>query len=330
MKVYIHYETTEEPWGGLNSFFKSFRNYLKGKNSKDVKLIENISDDFDIFIMGACSCGQNNYIDYKMIKRLLRSRESFWYRVLAKRKKNFKIIHRLDGLRMFYNNRYDPSDDLQIKLSQLADFIIFQSEYSLDTFRKVGYKKNNFTIINNGVNQRLFNLDSKRFWKKNGKLKVLSSNWSDNPNKGYATIAAFSDSYDGEFSFVGNWPKEIDSRKVNIYPPMHHEDLSKFFKQHDVFLHAAQNDPCPNVVLEAMSCGLPVIFHDSGGTKEIAHEFGVRLEGDVSRECINRIMLKMEDNYDNYIENLIKNHNRFSIEYVAEKYLETFNKLING
>jgi glycosyltransferase involved in cell wall biosynthesis len=30
-----------------------------------------------------------------------------------------------------------------------------------------------------------------------------------------------------------------------------------------------QNDPCPNVVLEALSCGLPVLYSASGGVPEL-------------------------------------------------------------
>ena len=39
-----------------------------------------------------------------------------------------------------------------------------------------------------------------------------------------------------------------------------------------LLLHTKVQDPCPSVVIEAMSCGLPVVYPASGGTPELVGE----------------------------------------------------------
>lgn len=46
-------------------------------------------------------------------------------------------------------------------------------------------------------------------------------------------------------------------------------DAPAIYGRADLLLHTKVNDPCPNVVLEAMACGLPVVYPASGGTVEL-------------------------------------------------------------
>lgn len=41
------------------------------------------------------------------------------------------------------------------------------------------------------------------------------------------------------------------------------------YQQADLLLHTKYKDPCPSTVIEALACGLPVVYSDSGGVPEL-------------------------------------------------------------
>jgi len=46
-------------------------------------------------------------------------------------------------------------------------------------------------------------------------------------------------------------------------------DAPALFRRAHLLLHTKVNDPCPSLVIEAMACGLPVVYPASGGTVEL-------------------------------------------------------------
>jgi glycosyltransferase involved in cell wall biosynthesis len=49
-------------------------------------------------------------------------------------------------------------------------------------------------------------------------------------------------------------------------------DAPAVFRRAHLLLHTKIKDPCPTAVIEAMACGLPVVYAASGGTVELVHE----------------------------------------------------------
>lgn len=321
MKIYIHYKTTQRPWGGGNSFIKALTDVLK--SGRQCEIISDINADYDIFLLNGGYKAAGRFINTGTVKNIksLGYSNIFLRLVNGKKKTRKKIVYRLDGLRRFYAGIESRMDEIQLNCVKYADFIIFQSKDSLESFQREGFDREEFLIVRNGVDQNIFNLMGKKFWDGKRKLKIFSCSWSNNLNKGHQSIADASMLDFAEVNFAGNWAKGVNPKKVKLIPPQNAYKLSQYYKDCDVFLYPAKNDPCPNVVLEALSCGLPVIYHNSGGTPEIAADYGVALTD------IKESILDLKVRYFDLVTRIKRDSYRFSIEYAGQQYLDVFRKV---
>lgn len=325
MRVFINYKTTDRPWGGSNSFLCALKGYLS--NLEDIHLIYDKYEDFDLILINTAYTAPGRYISLRQIRRYHEYGYSSLFEYILKlfKKRPMKIVLRLDGLRRFYAEiPEDKGDNIQLSLVGLADAIIFQSNESLAQFKRTinGFSALHY-VIYNGVNQGVFNLKGKIFWNKKDKLKVFATSWSTNPRKGFEDIVRLSCIEGVIVNFVGNWPKDINPEKVQLKPPVPQNLLSVEYKKNDAFFFPSRNEACPNVVYEALSCGLPVIYHSSGGTPEIASEYGAWFKDDLLKALDD-----VTNNYDSFIEKIEKDNYLFSIDYAGKRYVEVFKKTL--
>jgi glycosyltransferase involved in cell wall biosynthesis len=61
-------------------------------------------------------------------------------------------------------------------------------------------------------------------------------------------------------------------------------DAPALYRRAHVLLHPKVNDPCPNVVLEALACGVPVVHSATGGTVELVGEAGIGVPSETTWE----------------------------------------------
>ncbi len=87
-------------------------------------------------------------------------------------------------------------------------------------------------------------------------IKIIAA---QNPNRKIHMIAMGEDAQDQIF----------DNVKIQFIPYVKDTKIvAQYYQAADLYLHGAKIDTFPNVILEAMACGLPVIATDVGGINE--------------------------------------------------------------
>ena len=232
------------------------------------------------------------------------------------KKKGAKIIHRVDGPLQIYRME-DGQDDIKnddklIKLnSNLASTTIIQSKFALKQFEKLNYNFVNTNIINNASDNDIFFPSKKNL---NKKIKLISTSWSKNRRKGQSFFEWMDKNLNFEkydFEFIGR----MDSKFKNIvkFDAMNSEKLATKLRSADIFVFASLNETCSNSLIEALSCGLPVLYIDSGSNGELVKNAGLSFKN------VHEIPLKLQqiiDRYD-YFKNSIEVQ---EIKTIAKKY----------
>lgn len=165
---------------------------------------------------------------------------------------------------------------LNIIRKYLADKIIYQSNFVKNLWEKKYGIVNNCKVIYNGTDINKFKITQR---KKKKKFYIISVEGTQG-NDPFDIAINLSDELkkrrnDFEIILVGknsnNIKDKIKSKpNINFVGKVNHKDLVKYYNLSDIFLLTdIIQAGCPNSVIEAQACGLPILTYKLGAVCEI-------------------------------------------------------------
>ena len=261
----------QQPQGGMYTFLGYFRAYM---TNIGISITNDIQDRYDVLFVNSWK------VDAKSVyKAKIRDREC-------------RIVQRVDGSAWDYGRR-DDADKRQARVNILADLTIFQSQYcKYSTMSKFHVISQDGPVIYNPVDVSVFCPEGEKA-ELPGEIKVAHVTYSTNPRKGAKSLLEIArHNPDLAFFFIGPYESLPHLSNVHRLGYVDRQTLPQVLRSCSVFVHTAENDPCPNVVLEALASGLPVLYKDSGGTPELVGNAGVPVEVENFRQQLEQVLSK--------------------------------------
>lgn len=296
----IFHDFEPPPTGGGHQFLRAF---IRQAETRELKIENNrISH-----TARACLFNSFNF-DERRLKRLRRG--------------SLLYVHRVDGPVDVYRG-WDGGVDRHVQAlnEKFADKTIFQSQYSLGSHAELGFRLRNPVVIMNAADPHIFHSNGRIQFSRTRKIRLIAAAWSHNVNKGTAIYEWLDEHLDWEcfeMTFVGKSP--VTFRNIQMNSPVDSFRMAELFREHDIYITASRNDPCSNSLIEALSCGLPAVYLQSGGHPEIVKQAGAGFE---AAEQIPELMERIVDDYESYQSRI----SIPSIQQVTEEYLKVLELL---
>jgi glycosyltransferase involved in cell wall biosynthesis len=290
------------PYGGGNQFMLALRKALA---LRDMDVRENeLRDGIDAYILNSIHFDVDRFMEFSLKHRL-------------------NVVHRIDGPIHLIRGFDREKDELCFQLNErFASATVLQSAWTYQRIVDMGYNPVSPTIIHNAVDPDIFHSNGRRAFDRQRKARLISTSWSNNPRKGGPTYKWIEDHLDWErfeYTFVGNASEKFSH--IQHIPPVSSDELAEILRDHDIYITASRNDPCSNALIEAMACGLPVLYLNDGGHPELVGSGGLPFHNE---EEILPQLESLVEHYESFQRLIIVPR----MVDVAEKYLSLVRELV--
>ncbi|QOI50333.1 glycosyltransferase family 4 protein [Leptospira interrogans] len=176
--------------------------------------------------------------------------------------------------------------------------ILFLTEYAKNTiFKKLNILNKRFVVIPHGINRKFFHKPRKQidFLRKGNRKPIrllyvsfigaYKHQWNvveavgKLNRKGFTVhldlVGAKAEKRAVNRLFSKMKDLDPDNRIVSLYTKVSYETIQKFYKNADIFLFASTCENLPNILIEAMAGGLPILSSNFGPMPEILGNAGL-------------------------------------------------------
>jgi len=315
MKISIGINLTDGPWGGGNQFGNTISKYLV-KTGSQVRF-DLADDDIDVILLtdprSTVSASAFNDIH---IKDYLTFKNS-----------SAIVVHRINEC----DQRKGTTgvNRAIINANSCADFTVFISEYLRDVFLEEGLSTEKLMVIRNGADESIFYpLTETRYW--NDRARIVTHHWGGHWLKGFdiyekldecLSIEDWNSKF--EFTYIGGLPRNFSFKNSRYIKPLSGTQLGDELRRHDIYLTASRNEPAGMHHVEAASCGLPLLFIDSGALPEYCEGFGVCFQ----EHNFEDKLLEISSSREHWVKQLRSYPYRSQL--MCESYSQLFQALID-
>ena len=285
--IYFNRPPKYEAWGGGAHFITNLYEYLQ---LKGYRITFDLRDSPDLIFMfdprpdGLNFAGIDQIAEYKS-------------------KAQCRVVTRVNDTDSARPKDAPWRDQAFIKCAKVSDHLIFISEWVKQYHENNGLKAEKSSIIYNGCNNKIFY--KKNLSEPQRPIKLVTHHWSSNAMKGfdlYSELGKILPQQEYSFEFIGRWNSEYSSKNINLVEPLYGASLAEELRKHDIYITASKNEACGMHHIEAASCGLPVLYHLSGGgICEIAQRHGL---GFNSVESCLASLEKIRNEYSSFYESI--------------------------
>ncbi len=273
----------------------ALRNALRRRG---ITVVENqLREDIDVYLLNSIHFDIEQFLTFAERHRL-------------------RVVHRIDGPIHLIRGFDREKDELCFELNKrFAAATVLQSTWTYQRITEMSYQPVKPVIIRNAVDASVFHPNGRVPFDPSRKIRLIATSWSNNAQKGgpiYKWLESRLDWDRFEFTFVGN--ESVPFNRIKSIPAVPSEELANILREHDIYIAASQNDPCSNAVIEALACGLPVVYRNDGGHPELVGYGGLPFTG---QEEILPQLERIATNYDMF-QRLITVP---TMDEVAEAYL---------